>query len=78
MVDELDSREIRREEVIRAQIVEVGRRLYLRSYVASNDGNISVRLGNNHLITTPKGISKGFIKDPLGSLINPLQNTNPL
>lgn len=61
MVDELDSREIRREEVIRAQIVEVGRRLYLRSYVASNDGNISVRLGNNHLITTPKGISKGFM-----------------
>ena len=61
MVDEFDSREIRREEVIRAKIVEVGRRLYLRSYVASNDGNISVRLGNNQLITTPKGVSKGFM-----------------
>lgn len=61
MANEFDSREIRLEEVIRAQIVEVGRRLYLRNYVASNDGNISVRLGNNHLITTPKSVSKGFM-----------------
>jgi L-fuculose-phosphate aldolase len=49
------------EEALRADIVEVGRRLYARAYVASNDGNISVRLDDTRLITTPKGVSKGFM-----------------
>src|SRR5262245_16921564 len=51
----------RAEEQIRADIVEVGRRMYARSYVASNDGNISVKLDENRLITTPKSVSKGFM-----------------
>jgi L-fuculose-phosphate aldolase len=49
------------EEQIRADIVETGRRLYARSYVAANDGNISARLDDQRLITTPKSVSKGFM-----------------
>ena len=49
------------EEQARADIVEVGRRLWARGFVASNDGNISVRLDDNRLITTPKNVSKGFM-----------------
>jgi L-fuculose-phosphate aldolase len=49
------------EEQARADIVEVGRRLWERGYVASNDGNISVRLDEQRLITTPKSVSKGFM-----------------
>ena len=49
------------EEQARADIVEVGRRLWERGYVASNDGNISVRLDEHRLITTPKSVSKGFM-----------------
>jgi L-fuculose-phosphate aldolase len=49
------------EEQARADIVEVGRRLWERGYVASNDGNISVRLDDARLITTPKSVSKGFM-----------------
>jgi L-fuculose-phosphate aldolase len=49
------------EEQIREEIVEVGRRLYARGFIASNDGNISVRLDDQRLITTPKGVSKGFM-----------------
>ncbi len=49
------------EEQIRADIVEAGRRLYARGYVASNDGNISARLDDTRLITTPKSVSKGFM-----------------
>jgi L-fuculose-phosphate aldolase len=49
------------EEQVRADIVEAGRRLYARSYVASNDGNISARLDGSRLMTTPKGVSKGFM-----------------
>jgi L-fuculose-phosphate aldolase len=49
------------EEQIRADIVEAGRRMYARAYVASNDGNISARLDEGRLITTPKSVSKGFM-----------------
>ena len=49
------------EEQARADIVEVGRRLWARGYVASNDGNISVRLDDHRLITTPTNVSKGFM-----------------
>jgi L-fuculose-phosphate aldolase len=51
----------RAEEQIRADIVEAGRRLYARAYIASNDGNISARLDDRRLITTPKSVSKGFM-----------------
>ena len=51
----------RAEDAFRADIVEVGRRMYARSYVASNDGNISIRLDDNTILTTPKGVSKGFM-----------------
>lgn len=50
-----------REERLRADVVEVGRRLHARAYVASNDGNVSVRLDDGRLLTTPKGVSKGFM-----------------
>ena len=45
----------------RADIVEVGRRLWTRGFVASNDGNISVRLGPDRLLMTPASVSKGFM-----------------
>ena len=51
----------RLEEQIRADIVEAGRRMYERGFVASNDGNISARLDEHRLITTPKSVSKGFM-----------------
>jgi L-fuculose-phosphate aldolase len=49
------------ESALRADIVEVGRRMYARGYTASNDGNISVRLGSERLLMTPKGVCKGFM-----------------
>jgi L-fuculose-phosphate aldolase len=52
---------MRTEDQIRCDIVEVGRRLWQRGYVASNDGNISVRLDERRLMTTPANVSKGFM-----------------
>jgi L-fuculose-phosphate aldolase len=46
---------------LRNDIVEVGRRLWTRGFVASNDGNISVRLGPDRLLMTPASVSKGFM-----------------
>ena len=49
------------EQQLRADIVEVGRRMYARGYTASNDGNISVRLDAGRLLMTPKSVCKGFM-----------------
>ncbi len=50
-----------REWEIKKLIVEIGRRIWTRGYVAANDGNISVRIGDNEVLTTPTGVSKGFM-----------------
>lgn len=46
---------------LREKICEIGRRIYDRKMVAANDGNISVRLGDNEFLCTPTGVSKGFM-----------------
>jgi L-fuculose-phosphate aldolase len=46
---------------LKADIVEVGRRLYARGFVASNDGNITIRIAEDRLLTTPASVSKGFM-----------------
>ncbi|RMD85617.1 MAG: class II aldolase/adducin family protein [Calditrichaeota bacterium] len=46
---------------LRQTIVEIGRRMYQRGYVAANDGNISARLDDERILTTPTGVSKGFM-----------------
>lgn len=51
------------EEEARRAIVETGRRMYARGFVAANDGNISVRTGENEVVTTPAGVSKGFMTE---------------
>jgi len=47
---------------LKQDIVEVGKRMYSRGYVASNDGNISARLDDNKFLVTPSGVSKGSMK----------------
>ncbi|MBF0301331.1 MAG: class II aldolase/adducin family protein [Oligoflexia bacterium] len=46
---------------LKNDILEVGRRVYAKGQVAANDGNISIRLDENHILITPTGISKGFM-----------------
>jgi L-fuculose-phosphate aldolase len=58
------------ESLLRAQIVEVGRRLYARGYTASNDGNISVRLDTGRLLMTPKSVCKGFMTPEMMCITN--------
>ncbi|MGK9367915.1 class II aldolase/adducin family protein [Melioribacter sp. Ez-97] len=46
---------------LRKHIVEVGKRIWTRGYVAANDGNITVLLNDEEVLTTPTGVSKGFM-----------------
>lgn len=50
---------------LKKQIIEIGRRLWQRGYVASNDGNISVRLEDETILVTPTGVSKGFMTEDM-------------
>ncbi len=49
------------EHDIKVQICEIGKRIYNRGMVAANDGNISVKVGENEYLCTPTGVSKGFM-----------------
>jgi L-fuculose-phosphate aldolase len=42
-------------------IIEIGRRLYQKGFVASSDGNISVRIGATEILATATGVCKGFL-----------------
>jgi L-fuculose-phosphate aldolase len=51
----------RTEQVWREEIVRVCRLLHEKGYVAATDGNVSVRLSKNRVLSTPSGFSKGFL-----------------
>jgi len=49
-------------EKIKAEIVDVGRKLWMRQYVDGNGGNISYRIAENAVICTPTLTSKADLK----------------
>ena len=49
----------------KAAILEAGRKIYQRGLVAANDGNLSVRVGENALWVTPTGVSKGAMTEEM-------------
>ncbi len=50
------------EQELRQHIVEVGKLVFQKGWVAANDGNISVRTGDNRILCTPTGVCKGMMK----------------
>lgn len=50
------------EKEAKKAIIDIGQRMYVRGFVAANDGNISVRTGRNEVWATPTGVSKGYMK----------------
>ncbi|MFB3917151.1 MAG: class II aldolase/adducin family protein [Terriglobales bacterium] len=50
------------EQQHRHDIVHFGRMLHQKGYVAATDGNLSVRLADDRVLTTPTGMSKGMME----------------
>jgi len=46
-------------QAIKEEIVEVGKKLWIREYVDGNGGNISYRVSEDHVLCTPTMCSKG-------------------
>ena len=42
-----------------AEIIKAGQKLYDLGFVAANDGNISARISDTEVLSTPTGVSKG-------------------
>lgn len=55
---------------IKKLICEIGRRVYTNGFVAANDGNISVKINKDEILTTPTGISKGFMTPDMICKVN--------
>jgi len=53
------------EDDARRDIIEAGRRLYIRGLVCANDGNISARISDSEILVTPSGVSKGFMTEDM-------------
>lgn len=50
---------------VKRDILEIGRRMYAKNFVAANDGNISAKVGENTIWCTPTGVSKGYMTDEM-------------
>jgi L-fuculose-phosphate aldolase len=47
---------------LKQDICEIGRRIYAKGFAAANDGNLTVRIGENEILCTPTMHCKGFLK----------------
>jgi L-fuculose-phosphate aldolase len=51
----------RGEAALRAELVEICRRLYARDLIGAGEGNVSARLRDDRVLVTPSGASKGHL-----------------
>ena len=49
------------EREYRQDIVEIGRLVFQKGWVAANDGNITIRLDQERILATPTGTCKGMM-----------------
>ncbi len=47
---------------LKQEMCEIGHRIWQKGFCAGNEGNHSVRIGDDRVLCTPTGISKGFLK----------------
>lgn len=59
------------EQALRQAIVETGRKLYERGYIAAADGNISARLSDGRrFLATPTGVCKGYLTPDMLAIVD--------
>lgn len=52
---------VKTERELRQDIVDIGRLVFQKGWVAANDGNITIRLDEERILATPTGVSKGMM-----------------
>lgn len=51
-------------------IIDIGRRMYDKGFVSANDGNISCKISDTQILTTPTLVSKGFMTPDMLVIVN--------
>jgi L-fuculose-phosphate aldolase len=51
-------------------IIEIGKRMYDKEWIAANDGNISVKIADDRVLMTPTRQSKGFLRPEMLTIID--------
>ncbi len=58
-------------------VIEIGKRIHSRGWIAANDGNISVKIAEDRILTTATGVHKGYLSledlilvDPAGKVLS--------
>src|SRR5579863_187324 len=52
---------VKTEREYREDIVQIGRLVFQKGWVAANDGNITIRLDSERILATPTGVCKGMM-----------------
>jgi L-fuculose-phosphate aldolase len=47
----------------RKDIVAIGKMIHQRGWISSTDGNMSIKLSEDRILTTPTGVHKGFLEE---------------
>jgi L-fuculose-phosphate aldolase len=58
------------ERELRQKVVEIGRRIYDNGFVVASDGNISARLEDGTIVTTPTMVCKGRMTEDMLVLVD--------
>jgi L-fuculose-phosphate aldolase len=53
------------DEEAKIAILEIGKRMYNKGFVAANDGNISCKVDEHTIWITPTGVSKGYMTEDM-------------
>src|SRR6202166_113377 len=61
LADSITPGTMKSEDEHRRETCTAGRCIHARNFVASTDGNISIRLDSRRILTSPTGISKGLM-----------------
>ena len=52
---------VKTERELREDIIQIGKLVFQKGWIASNDGNISIRLDADRVLATPTGVCKGMM-----------------
>jgi L-fuculose-phosphate aldolase len=55
---------------LKQEMCEIGHRIWLKGFCGGNEGNHSIRIGEDRVICTPTGVSKGFLKPEMICMVD--------
>ena len=55
------------------EMCEIGRRIWEKGFCAGNEGNHSLRISEDRVLCTPTGLSKGFLRPEMITLVDMLR-----